>query len=923
MSQYFSDPDGDELSYSVASSDTTSATAMASGNAVTIRAVAPGTATITVTATDPDAASANQSFQVTVPNRAPERTGSIPDQELAVGDSAVFDLEGYFRDPDGDPLSYASETSNESVATVSVPGSTLTVRASAKGRATIVVTVADRGGLTASDSFDVTVPNQAPVVTDTIPAQTLTVGEVLEWTGSDHFADPDGDALTFAAGTTDASIVLAIVSGGDFGIVAVAPGAATVTVTATDGDGLSASQAFRVTAEAQAAVVITRVEPTVLLEGAPATIRGSGFSSAPGNNVVLIDGLPASVTAASSTSLSVIVPYSDCLPPRRAELRVTVLNLSDARTIGVTPRTPEDLALPQGFYRYTHAGNGCLYLPGDVSGGEYIIGVVSTSEVPSSLTPVTMTSILGDATVAADAPAVAASPPLSRAEETAESSAVGRPLPQAEVSTGAGASLDDTEAGTGPNWELHNEIMAANAELLRQLGPLPRSLAQAQQSPALSVNDTLTLFTGWGRNCTAGAQVSAVVRLVGDNAVWLADIENPSDTFTHSELAELDAFYASHVRSVHDEYYGSLSDVDGNDRVLILMTKEVNRQDDDGFFFGGFVWFGDLVPSNHCATSNQAEIFHGRVPDPDGVFGNAWSRQRTLEYYPSLLTHEIAHLVQARAWAFDGADFTTWELEGGATLSEQLVAYRLFGHGSGQDLGYPAFQRGRSWYLPWATGLARFFGWDSHDPANTRRIPNAPEQCSWMGRADEGNDGPCRSPFRAVYDVPSLVLRYAMDRWGSQYPGGESALMRRLSGSPELGLASLVQVSEWRAEQILTDFYISLWLDLNGWEAYGMTSWDLADIWSRFGESTRLRPWVSTSAAFRGNWSVRAGSTFYLQWTPRGSRGPTSLRVTLPSGAPRSGPHVSVGSKDPLMRLVASVVARPDGPPFPFYVPIS
>ena len=437
--------------------------------------------------------------------------------------------------------------------------------------------------------------------------------------------------------------------------------------------------------------------------------------------------------------------------------------------------------------------------------------------------------------------------------------------------------------------------MAANEELLRRVGPIPSAMARATRSHAISVNDTLTLFVDTEGTCSANGQVRAVVRRVGDDALWLDDLDNPSETFTDSQLAELDAFYESHAKRVHDEYYGGLSDVDGNDRILILMTKEANRQDDedDGFVLGGWVHFGDLLPSNQCGTSNQAEIFYGRVPDPEGVFGNAWTRQATFEYYPSLLTHEIAHLVQANAVMFGGADFSAWKLEGGATLSEQLVAYRLFGHGSRQNLGYAAFQQGIDWYAGWVVGLAAFLGWDSDDPTGRSRIPNAPEECSWMGRPNDGNDGPCRNAFRAVYDVPSLVFRYAMDRFGAEYPMGEQGLMRYLTRSTSRGLASLADVSNWRVEQILADFYVALWLDLNGWDAYGMATWDLDDIWGRFPENAGLRPWTSTSTAFRGNWSIRSGSTFYLRWTPGGSRGPTSLRVTSPSGTPVPA-HMSV-----------------------------
>lgn len=890
---HFTDPDGDQLEYRAASSDTTRLLVSVSGSLVKVTGVAVGSATVTVTATDAGGLSAQQSFAATVPNRAPVVTDSIPDLDLAVGDSATFDLSEHFLDPDADSLAYAVETSDDDVAAASVAGATLTVRALAKGRTTLRVTATDTGGLAADQSFEVFVPNQAPVVTDSIPPQDLTVGETRSWHGPEHFADPDGDSLTLTAGTTDASVVVALVSGDEFGILAVAPGTATVTFTATDDDGLSATQGIRVISEAPIPVIIMDVEPAVLLEGASATIRGSGFSSVPGNNTVLIDGLAATVTAASSTSLSVIVPYSDCLPPRRAELGVTVGSLGDARTVGVTARTQEDLDLPTGHYRYTYAGNGCLHLPGDAFGGEYLIGVVSTAETPSSLVPVTMTSIVGDPTVVAAQPLVASSEPSRQAAGDVGSFAAMSPMARPTPPSGAATLQRQEVVGGWRDWEREAEMMERNQELVRRLGPMPPSMARARRTQALSASDTLTLFVGSEPNCTSRGQVRAVVRSIGNYAVWLDDIANPSGTFTDAELADLDAFYGANVEEVHDEYFGGLSDVDGNSRVVILMTKEVNRQDDGDLFLGGWVWFADLYPSAECAASNQAEIFYGRVPDPNGVFGRPWTKEQTLEYYPSLLTHEIAHLVQGNAAVFGEAAFTIWELEGGATLSEQLVAYRLFGHGSGQNLGYTAFLQGLGWYSEWVSGLAKFFGWDSDDPSELNRIPKAPEECSWMGRREDGNDGPCRNAFRAVYDVPSMVLRFAMDRWGSGFPGGEQALMRRLTQSPMAGLASLSDVSDWRIEQILADFYIALWLDLNGWDAYGMASWDLYDIWSRFPSSAQLQPYLSTSPEFHGRWNIRAGSTSYLRWVPRGSRGPTSLRVTSATGAPVPS-HISV-----------------------------
>ncbi len=709
VAAYFADPDGDDLEFGAASSDTTRVRVAVSGSVLTIAGVASGVAAVTVTATDGGGLSARQSFAVTVPNRAPEEDGEIVEMENAVDSVAELDVAAYFADQDGDDLEFGAVSSDTTRVRVAVSGSVLTVAGVASGTAVLTVTATDGGGLSARQSFAVTVPNRAPEVTDTIPPQILTVGETRSWAGFEYFADPDGDPLTLTAGTTDASVVQASVSGDELEILAVAPGKAIVTFTATDPEGLGVSQSIEVTSEIPGSVLISSVAPAVLLEGEQATISGSGFSSVPGGNEVVIGGLAGTVTASSATRLSVTVPYSDCLPPRRAELRVTVQGDSDARLVGVSPRSGEDIDLPVGWYRYTYGGNGCLHLPGDDAGGAYVIGVVSISEEPSSLTPVAATSIVGDPTVVAGRSLFAYSAPLGEAVAPAPRS----PLTRADVAAPAGAvaPVRPEIVRVSRGWERpHNEVMNRNRGIVRRLGRVDPATARAQAARALSVNDTLTLFAG-GMSCSARDQMRAVVRVIGDQTVWLDDIENPSGTFTDSELTGLDAFYGARVKGVHDDYFGDLSDIDGNGgRVMVVMTKQVNERDDPDSFLGGRVWFGDLYSTETCATSNQAEVFYGRVPDPAGVFGHAWTKEQTLAYYPSLLTHEIAHLAQGAASVFGGADFTIWELEGGATLSEQLVAYGLFGHASGQNMGYEQWEDGRAWYENWTFGLARFFG---------------------------------------------------------------------------------------------------------------------------------------------------------------------------------------------------------------------
>ena len=838
-----------------------------------------------------------------LPNQAPVATGTIPAQTLFIGETGTVNVSGYFNDPGGDALTYSASSSDASVATVTVSGSTLTVTPVTQGMATVTVTARDPGGLSAQQSFTVTVPNRPPEVLITVTPDTITTDEAIEFSPpvSEWFIDPDGDALTYAASSSDTAVALANLTDGELTVWSVAAGTTTITVTATDPGELSAELSFQVTVTTagQSPVIITSVEPEVLVEGEAATITGTGFSTTGPDNLVSIGGLAATVTSASETSLSIMVPRADCLPPRREELRVSVADESEGFTLGVVPGTSDDLIAEDGYY-VTRAGDGCVQLPGDGAGGEYLIGVMSTSETVSSLTSVTLNGTPGDATVFVAAGAVA----VSR-----QASAAFTRLPSRRLAPSSRAPSVSAQRSVAPepslprrDYAAHNRIMARNQELMRQLGPSTlQSSARAAQSHAraVAVGDTVALNVpdrSGSDLCSEFIQVSAVVRQVGEDIVWLDDLENPTETFTDSELESLGVFYSRHTNGVHDDYFGGLSDVDRNGQVLVLMTKEVNRK--EGTL--GFVFGADLFSHGQCAGSNEAEVFYGFVPDPDGIFGSARTKDDVDREYPSLLTHEITHIVQFAAIVFGSArnGKAIWEMEGGATLAEQLVGYRIFGHGSGQDLGWEEFllDETGTFYSSWVNQMSYFFGLGP----NGTRIAGAPEQCSWVGGPEEGNTGPCISPETAVYGVPSMVLRFMMDFLGDGFPGGEEALMRRMTQSPQSGFASLMDVASLESggsvpiEPILSGFYIALALELlEELESPAMSSWDLRDIFSNFPPNAQLQPYLSNSASPQIDASIRAGSSLYFHWTPDGSLSPTSIKVTSADGNPIPG-HIAV-----------------------------
>ena len=96
-----------------------------------------------------------------MPNRPPEVVAQIPPQALTLGQSRSIDLSAHIQDPDGDPLEYVAETSNQDVVAAYGYRGVFIVSRIATGTATVELTASDPHGLTATQSFVVTVePNQ-------------------------------------------------------------------------------------------------------------------------------------------------------------------------------------------------------------------------------------------------------------------------------------------------------------------------------------------------------------------------------------------------------------------------------------------------------------------------------------------------------------------------------------------------------------------------------------------------------------------------------------------------------------------------------------------------------------------------------------------------------------------------------------------
>ena len=246
LTSHFTDPDGDALTYTAASSNASVTSVSILGNRLTLIGVAPGEATVTVTATDTGGLTATQEFNTTVErrNRAPMVADSIPEQVLTRLDTVTVDLASHFEDPDGDSITYTAASSNEDLLAVAVSGDQLTLVGLRHGTAAVTVTAADPDSLTASQDFNTTVEgvNHAPEVVAEIGGVILEQDEYVIFNLSSYFSDPDDDLLTYTAVASDTSVVSVSINGDTLKLSSGVPDSITVDVTATDPRGLSATQ---------------------------------------------------------------------------------------------------------------------------------------------------------------------------------------------------------------------------------------------------------------------------------------------------------------------------------------------------------------------------------------------------------------------------------------------------------------------------------------------------------------------------------------------------------------------------------------------------------------------------------------------------------------------------------------------------------
>ncbi len=436
----------------------------------------------------------------------------------------------------------------------------------------------------------------------------------------------------------------------------------------------------------------------------------------------------------------------------------------------------------------------------------------------------------------------------------------------------------------------------------RASGPEPSLAWVAEPVPARaapSVGDVLSFNTQAesGKSCSSPITVAARVWGVSERAIVAADVGNPPGGFGAGDYLHYAATFDTLIAPIADRNFGAPSDIDDNERTILLFTQEVNRLTpaNSGVFTAGFFFSRDLFPKqatpggnlDSCPASNEAEILYLMVPDPTGqVNGN----QKTKEFVQSLtlstILHEDQHLVNAARRLYvqklDGSDWSeeVWLNEGLSHAAEELLFYETSAVGPGQNVTYDALTN---------AGDPTVVAFNNHQLFNLLRFHEHLAAPSTSSAFDPTDALPARGASWSF-------LRYAADRRGGDQPGFFHALVNSPTrGTANLGavLGNVATMFDW-----MTDWSVAVYADdrvTNLASRHQDVSWNHPNLYSALAgsqasfpiQTVSLPPEVSRTQQLIGGGTayfrlgVAAGQEGEVEITSGGGTPPETLRVTL------------------------------------------
>lgn len=423
--------------------------------------------------------------------------------------------------------------------------------------------------------------------------------------------------------------------------------------------------------------------------------------------------------------------------------------------------------------------------------------------------------------------------------------------------------------------------------LLRSPAALAR--AAAQSVPAQGTLRGFRVLTDYAAGTDVWKSVTARLSYVGTNVLLYTDTAAPNGGFSAADLQRFGDYFDRTLYPLDVSAFGQPSDVDGNGRVIMLMSPAVNAGTPKSTCYtqGYVAGFFNAEDFNSASdpNSNRGEIFYSIVADPQGRFGCVHPTSEVSSMEPAVFLHELQHLINYSHHVTQGGNrqAASWVNEGLSIIAEELGS-RYY-----EDrCPPPACRSTPGQLLPDSSlGFARDFTLDSYYFALD------PDTVS----VTQHHDGEMGSAWRGG--------AWAMLRWLGDHEGAD--FYQKLESASGSGIAAIESASGQSFATLFANFGLSLYTD----SLPGMPR-NTAPVADRFVTRNVRALWASVDAAY-GNtgFPIRVhfvsaaaqpmtlavgGMAFWRLDTPVGVAVDT-LRFTTPGGAPLDpalGPQLAI-----------------------------
>lgn len=500
---------------------------------------------------------------------------------------------------------------------------------------------------------------------------------------------------------------------------------------------------------------------------------------------------------------------------------------------------PTAITLNAGEYRLINASTetACIRLPGGSSASEYLVMAYSGNGAESNSGTTANYALQGDPS-ALTAAAVSAIPSLADLPGTA-------PFVR-------GSAVDFHQTLRSIE---HRLATSGAAQLLNNWAGPPA----ARAIPIFGDRDSFSVCKVIA--CNSFVRVGATVRFVGRSGVIYVDDQLPAgaETLTQADYDQLGTVFDDYLYPADTTAFGRESDINGDQRVAILITDAVNDLTPDcssgrviGYFFGN-----DLLAG--APGSNRREVFYAMAPKPATTGCSSVTRSRELTSLPPTLIHEFQHMISYNQHVLvrGSSDEDLWLNEALSHFAEEL-GFRVT-----PDVQCPAA----------ATCFSQFAGGNL---SNAYDYLNDPE-ATFLIAPRSGNGS------LAERGAGWLFVRWLADHYATDTLLGTS-LTRALVQTTTVGASSVVLATSEQFPSLVGEWQLANYTEnLPGFSQTGRLryrTWDFRGTFSRNSPAIFAKPYPltpdSTSGNYTRNGTLRGGSGKHVRFKlPAGSVGVT------------------------------------------------